>query len=375
MQLAGAGYGGPSLVLAEPEDDRARWISGSLVALLHLLGLALILLVAALAPPELIERVIRVEILREAEPIPLPGSNAELAPSGPAGPKAVGAARPNAAAMAAAQAMSPAQLEALRQAALAAAHTELERMQLEAQREAALPTQIERREVQAQSVAARAAAAVSPSVGNEHRDIETLAIDPADLQALALDPQRQGPRTIDPSSLGDLLATEAFAEIGDTDYAGAVHAAPSTRVGGIGAGAAGEAGAGVDTGLAGAYGAGGTGGPGIGTGPGGNGTARGVVDCLDSLYVQRYLEMVRGRTNRRWIIPDGVAPDTQVVMRFDLDAAGMARNVEAVEGTDDRLGQSTRLALIGAAPFPPMDDDNRCLSDKRIKLTFTVPSD
>jgi hypothetical protein len=53
----------------------------------------------------------------------------------------------------------------------------------------------------------------------------------------------------------------------------------------------------------------------------------------------------------------------------------MARNVEAVEGTDDRLGQSTRLALLGAAPFPPMDADNRCLSDKRIKLTFTVPSD
>jgi len=378
LQLTDAGYGAPSLALAEPEDDRARWISGSLVALLHLIGLGLILLAAALAPPELIERVIPVEILREAEPVALPGSNAELAPSGPAGPKTVGAARPSAAAMSAAQVMSPAQLEALRQAALAAARAELERMQAQALREVALPTQIERREVQSQSVAARAASAATPDVVTEHRDVETTTIDPADLAALDLDPRLQGPRTIDPSSLTDLSAAEAFAvlaEIGTGDYSGAVEATPSTRIGGIGAGEAGDSGGGIDTGLAGAYGGGGSGGPGTGTGPGGTGTARNVVDCLDSLYVQRYLEMVRERTNRRWTIPYGVAPDTQVVMRFDLDASGMATNVQADNGTDNSLGQSTRLALLGAAPFPPMNDDNRCLSEKRIKPTFTVPSD
>ena len=96
--------------------------------------------------------------------------------------------------------------------------------------------------------------------------------------------------------------------------------------------------------------------------------------CLESASVQRYLDGVRLRTRQRWIVPPGIAPNAEVSLRFALDAAGLATSMEAVGGANPGLAESAVQALRSASPFPPMNDANRCLTDKRILLTFSVPS-
>jgi hypothetical protein len=105
-------------------------------------------------------------------------------------------------------------------------------------------------------------------------------------------------------------------------------------------------------------------------------------------------------------VPNGVPPNAKVVLRFAVDASGMATDTQAVFSsgtgtptrtrsdtdtgtgidthTDDTqdagreqnpaLAESAIQALGSASPFPPMSDANRCLTDKRIVLTFTVPN-
>jgi hypothetical protein len=329
-----------------------------------LLGL---LLAALLAPPELIERVIPVQLMPAARPVELPGTNAEPAPSGP---RSVGTRRPSAAALAAAGALTPEQARALREAAREAARRAIEQMQLEAEREPVLPSQIERRPAQAERLAAQAAAAVSPHERVEKKDFETVRIDPADLEALDLD--LDGPREIDARSLGDLsapAALEAMDSLGASDYSASVQ--PGVAV--PGAEFAGPGGGGLDTGLAEGF-RGGSGGAGSGAGTGGTGHRVGAVRCLESASVQRYLDGLRARTRQRWTVPAGVPPSAQVVLRFAVDAAGVATRTEAVDADNPALAESAVQALRSASPFPPMSDANRCLTDKRIVLTFTVPS-
>jgi hypothetical protein len=56
----------------------------------------------------------------------------------------------------------------------------------------------------------------------------------------------------------------------------------------------------------------------------------------------------------------------------------MANRVESRGGDAGEeasvLSNSARQALLSAAPFSPLDASNRCLTDKRIVLTFTVPA-
>jgi hypothetical protein len=380
--IGGVADGAPAplhLLMPEPQDGRQRLISGGVSAAIHLGGLATLLLGAALAPPELIEKVIPVEIMREIVPVPLPGSNVEPAP---AGPKRVGAARPNAAAMAAAAALSPAQAEALRQAALEAARRELQQMELEAQAGTTRPTQVERRQVSADRLAARAAAtAAAPTTAVDVSELEAVQVDRAELAAIAR--QLEGPRTIAPSAAAELSAPEALAildELGTTtEYEGAIDSStvtPGATLSSLGSLGGGAGGSGVDTRVSAAFASGGDGtgeGLGGGGGSGGTGTATDVVQCLESAYVLRYLDMVQERTNQRWNVPAGVAPDARVVLRFDLDAAGMATDVRSGESEDTLLADSARRALLAAAPFPPMTEANRCLTEKTIILTFTVP--
>lgn len=364
----------PALALAEPDDPRERLVTGAITAALHAAALTALVVAAALAPPELIERVIPVELV-PPRPVERPGSNQEPAPA-PAGPKQVGARRANAAALASAQALTPEQAAALRQAALESARRAIEQMQVEAERAPTLPTQIARREAEADRVAARAAAAVSPAEVVTPREVAPVAIDPVDLAALA--PSVEGPRKIDPSSLTDLSSQEALAalsSIPETDHRGAVTAGALPSTGSL---AGGGVAVGIDTGVAGAYAGGGGGGggdgPGVPGGTGGQGTAVGVVRCLESASVQRYLDGVQKKTSQRWTVPEGVAPDEQVVLRFHLDAAGMANDVRGSEADEPTLSNSARRALLSANPFPPLTDANRCLADKRIVLTFTVPA-
>ena len=73
----------PRLGLADPSDPRARRNSALASAGLHAAFLLGLVLAAALAPPELIERVIPVQLMPTPRPVELPGTNAEPAPSGP----------------------------------------------------------------------------------------------------------------------------------------------------------------------------------------------------------------------------------------------------------------------------------------------------
>jgi hypothetical protein len=99
----------------------------------------------------------------------------------------------------------------------------------------------------------------------------------------------------------------------------------------------------------------------------------GVVRCLESAHVQRYQEMMKERTDARWRVPQDVPSDAKVILRLSLDVAGVARDVAVVSADTELLGDSAMRALLSASPFPPMDQTNRCLADKRIKMTFTVP--
>ncbi len=372
--LAGAPAGGgtaPSLVFLDDAHRHEVLISGGMSALVHIALFAALVWAALLAPQEMVEKIIPLEL--RAAPVELPGTNLEPAP---AGPKAVGAARPSAAALAAAAgpALSAEQAEALRQAALEAARAALDA--LDSPRPVTAPTQIERNTVQADTIAARAAAAEtmqSDVVAAD--DIAPLDIDPADLAALDLG-DLAGPRDVDTSALDTMTAGEAFAtlaELEGRDYADAATLGEVTSGASVGGGHGGNA---VDTGVSAEWsGVGGSGPGGGGGGGGGEGTAVGSVRCLESAFVQRYIDMVKNRTDRHWIVPDGVPPDAQVILRFDLDDAGVASNIDALEAEDTLLGRSAESALRNAAPFPPMRDENRCLAAGRIKLTFTVPQD
>ena len=250
----------------------------------------------------------------------------------------------------------------------------LEQMEIESVQDTVLPTQVKRREVQANRVAARAAASVAPTARIDASQIKPVTIDPSRLEALA--PQLEGPQEVDLGELPELTAAEAMAvleSIPPSNYTGGVAAMtwePGSGLPDI-AGAASGLGSGTGAGL-GAAGRG-DGGLGVGAGSGGTGSALGSVRCLESAHVQRYLAMVQSRTQQRWIIPPGVDPKARAVLRFGLDAAGMASGVEAVDVGDSALGESAVQALQTAAPFPPMIDANRCLAEKRILLTFTVP--
>jgi len=369
----------PRLLMQAPESLRSTFVAGSYTTVAHAALLALLLVAALLAPPELIERVIPVEIVRPDPPIELPGSNLEPAP---AGPKAVGALRPSAAAMMGGPSLTAEQAEALRRAALEAARRAAQQMQLEADREQiALPAQVERREVHADSLAARAAAAASPSPLADTPDLHAAAIDPVELSALEID--TSGPRQIDTSELGDLSPAQALDilnEFGTPEYNGSIDPSSADLQGALrahrsGSGVGRGSGSGVDTGVSGDFGGSGGGdGLGSGNGSGGTGTAVGVARCMESGYVQRYVSMLSERTFGRWDVPKGAPADAQVVLRFALDAAGMVGEIEVVSASNDALGDSARLALRSAAPFPPMDDNIRCLAGRSLISTFDVPS-
>lgn len=376
--------GAPRLALAEPEDQKRRLLAGGFVTFLHGAIAALLFAIAALAPAEFVESVIPVALIPMPmpEPVELPGTHAEPAP---AGPKQIGAQRANAAQLAASQILTPSQAAAMRRDALSAAQRSIEQMNVESAVLPSLPTEITRKDVQAETVAARTATTVAPSRSVDVRAVAPVKLDAAQLAATPRD--LAGPRAIDRSSLTDLSSRDALAGLereSDSDSARYDGTLAAGSVAASGASAGDRVAVGIDTGVAGAWATGGTSGgtggesgaTGGAEGTGGDGDALGMVRCLESASVQRYLERVQQRTSQRWIVPAGVSENTAVVLRFELDAAGMANHVESRggEGDTSALPKSARQALLSAAPFAPLDDSNRCLIEKRIVLTFTVPT-
>jgi hypothetical protein len=90
--------------------------------------------------------------------------------------------------------------------------------------------------------------------------------------------------------------------------------------------------------------------------------------------VQSYLQQVHERVISRWTLPPDTPPDLSVRLRFKLDIAGSATNVQFISGDSATLGESAAAALRAAAPFPPMSDPVRCLSRSPLQATFQNPS-
>ncbi len=372
LGAAALGAPAPTLVMHEPEGMRSTLVTGSITALMHLAGVLVLVLVATLAPPELIPKIIPVETLRDITPVELRGSELEPAHTGP---KSVGPLAPSTTATVVSQTLSPDQAEAVRQAALESARRAVQHRQLAARQGTSLPTQLDRREVSADRLAARAVAE-RPTAPIDLSAIEAVQIDPRELAAVRVD--TSGPREIDTARVGDASALETLATLSalrapeyveafsasDFDAARAAGIARSAESDGVGTdgsgGRPGDGQAGRDFG---------------GGGSGGAGDVLGVARCMESAFVARYLEDLEARTVERWIVPDEIPPNMQVRLRFKLDVAGEVSEIEAVAVEDEPFASSARQALRAAAPFPPLDDDVRCIADKPLRATFDVPSD
>jgi len=109
-------------------------------------------------------------------------------------------------------------------------------------------------------------------------------------------------------------------------------------------------------------------------GAGGTGTSMAsATSCFGLPAVQSYLGDVEGRTLDRWSLPPGVDPNQKVTLKFRLDVAGSASRVALVSADDNALGASAIDALRAASPFPPIPGAARCLARVPITATFSNP--
>lgn len=345
--LAAAGPAGeaPRLTMREPESSRRALASGSLAFLLHA-SVVLALLVVTWLNPEIVEDVIPVQLL--------PGSVEPPAPA-PA-PQAI-QPQPLVNAAAAAPVVAP---SAQPLAPRSAPDVRMDRVD-----PMSAPTQIQQRDVRTERLAA-VRSTEAPTVAPT--DVERLAPSRVRPSTIALpNAPVTGPRRVTSHATESARVAEgasrAFARAGQSeDYDARVRRGVPVPATGGGA----EAGdVQIDTQVAAAYVG--------GEGAGGTGTAVGVTSCFQSAYVQSYIEQVRERTMSRWVLEDEYPPGTSVQLRFTLDAAGTAREIEFVRAQDDSLGRSAVEALKAASPFPPMDDNVRCMAGRPLVGKFTIP--
>jgi TonB family protein len=107
-----------------------------------------------------------------------------------------------------------------------------------------------------------------------------------------------------------------------------------------------------------------------GDGPGGTGT--GDSDCHDRPEVKAYWAQIRTRMYARWVVPPGSPANQTVKLRFRLDTAGAATEIEVVQSSDNSVGASALAALKAASPFDAMPERVRCLARRRIVATFQL---
>ncbi len=337
---ATAGTGsGPRLVLAEPEDKRNAWVAGWLTTLLHGSAIGLLLLLAWMAPP--VEQLIEVKIIRE-----LPGSDAEPAPAR----KLIQPRRQQTPVQAARRVTA----QAVAQPRVV--NVKPQQLNMNPLNKAQAPQQIQRRQVVSNRTEARSIDQRRVATSVDLSKLRNVDVAPTALDAPVID--YDGPRQIDPGAAIQDPQNFAVPEVRDVDYrsAGPVAVISDEDL------SAGES-FDFDTDV-GIYAG--------GEGTGGTGTAEGVARCMESAFVHRYLADVRKRTERRWQVPEGVAEGTVVKLRFALDSSGAATRVEFIGDTDPTLGNSAVAALRSAQPFPPMNDNVRCLSGKKLTGTFSV---
>jgi hypothetical protein len=328
----------PNLTIRPPESARAAVVSGTITTLLHVAGIAILAWLAWMAPE--VAQLIPVKIVQE-----LPGSN-DPAPA----PRKVIARRPVAS-------VSAAQLQqTVRPTTTPAQRVSAQSLNMAAVDPVAAPAQIQRRQVDVSRVTA-VSVTDAQRAAVDLSQVSAVSVQTGDLTAPVVDVA--GPRQVAAGAVvaaGAPQITAAFEEVGETDYTGQASPGEYTE------GPVNEIV--IDTGVSDEF-AGGT---------GGTGTAENTVSCMESAFVQRYLDVIRRRTEARWDVPSGTPIDARVVLRFELDSSGTAANVDYDRGANSELGASAVAALRAASPFPPMTDNNRCLSELSLKGTFSVPA-
>ncbi|MCC6642278.1 MAG: TonB family protein [Deltaproteobacteria bacterium] len=368
----------PGFADAEDDEQRRRWISGSVATLLHGGIVAGLLLYAWLNPP-VIEEIIPVELLKEEAPKPKPPPPAPVAkveprpapapaPTPPRetpapvpkenpapAPKAL-AERRTASFAPQAQAIAP---QVVNPSVVATAAPAIDAKKLEgvgpavAPREIAHPTSVA-------TVSALPSIAPAQASKIDLGGVTAPALR-GPIDAAAPVGQSVGPRQVVTSggtvgtgtqatNLGGSSVREGIVTgrdvVGSPD--GPRLASIDTRVGtgnmqGDGGTGAGQAGGGA--------------------GPG----------CTESPEAEAYKEQVRVRMLSRWTLPDDVESNQAVRLRFKLDAAGSVLSAEVVGGGDPRLNQSAVDALRSASPFPPMNDRVRCMAGQSLTGIFKNP--
>jgi hypothetical protein len=341
--LEAATAGGPRLVLADPEDRRSTWIAGSLTTLLHAGAIGILILLAWLAPP--VEELIEVKIIRE-----LPGADVKPAPAR----KIIQPRRQRTPVQAARRVTA----QAVAQPRVM--NVQPQQLNMQQLNRAQAPQQVQRRQVVSNRTQARSIDQRRVATNVDLSKLQNVQVAPTDLQAPTVD--YDGPRQIDPgAAIQDPQSFANVPRVQDTDYRSA---GPVAVVSDEDLSAAGET-FDFDTDV-GIYAG--------GEGSGGTGSAEGVVPCFQSAFVIRYMKDVEQRTHKRWQVPEGVPADTEVRLRFMLDSSGNATQVEYVGDTDPVLGNSAVAALRAASPFPPMNDNVRCMANKKLRGTFSVPA-
>lgn len=335
------------MMFTEPEDIKRRAGSLSLAFLIHGGAIAILVLIASLAPV-IDEEIIPVSLLRDEPDAPEP------APAR----KALAERRSTNYAPAR-QAVAP-QIVNPHVVADASAAIEAKALDMQAVNSIAAPTQIRRssavsvdRVSAVRSVAAARATRVDVgAVGGPVVRGPVRANSPVGPSV--------GPRQVGASQTGTTSGTGKL-EIGggssvkegilsNRDVLGSPNA---PRI------------ASVDTAVGDGLMAGGSGGSGTGT--------TNETHCFGLPAVQSYLSSVELRTIDRWSLPPGVGPNQRVTLRFRLDVAGSATKVSLIKADDNALGVSAIDALRSASPFPPIPDSARCLARVPITATFSNP--
>lgn len=328
----------PGLAMPEPEDRRRLLVSSALSALLHVLVIGGIAVIGYIAK-QAVEVIIPVTIVNKA--IELPGSNE---PSRVPVPKMLSAPIANPAPLA----MDPAVLAAVPAPVIEAPSIDT-----------TAPQALDLAQVTRATLAPSADISPTPSAA-DISEIQPLDINAADLVAPKV--ELTGPTQTAQRTASDLSAPTAFEGLSDLDasqYKGAVSAVPTAASGSEGGESL------VATGVAAEYLA-----PGF---AGGDPNAMGTVPCLQSAYVVRYQQIIDDRTTDRFEVPLSSGPDDFVKVRIAVDHSGSLVKLELVQSTDEEFSRNAMRALRSAAPFPPLDDNNRCLTDKSFIMTFNYP--
>lgn len=334
---AGTGGGTPHFGLLEPDDHKGTLVSGSITTAIHAAVLLFFIILGWNAAP--VQELIEVKIIRE-----LPGADEKPAPAR----KIIKPRKLRAPIQPAAQRVQAQAVEQPRVVQMTA-----EQLRMAQLNQAAAPAEVKRRQVASRRTQVRAVDTrqVSAIDLNQFDRVEIVE----GLQAPVI-PDYSGPVKVNPLSAPEVVSAPDVQQVEYTS--GAPYQVETDQdFGADDTVYEFETDVGVFAG---------------GEGTGGTGTAIGTVPCLESAFVVRYLDAAKARTEKRWQIPEGTPDDSVVKLGFMLDSAGAATQVEFKGDTPAALGNSAVSALRSSSPFPPMDDNVRCLAGKKLVITFAV---